>query len=148
MFKRILAAVGGTDASLEPARLAAQLAQHDGAGLTIVSVHRAASPVLGEPNYSDIVLHRLGEAKQVLERARQVARAEGVEQPELQTIEGDPAEAIVEIARSGGYDLIVTGTHRRGRLGTALLGSVSHAVAARAGRPVLVVPDPQPASGR
>ena len=148
MYKRILVAVGGPDASLEPARVAARLARQDGAALTIVSVHRAVSPVLGEPNYSDIVLPRLGEAKQTLERARQVVRAEGVEKPELQTIEGAPADAIIEVANGGGYDLIVTGTHRRGRLGRALLGSVSNAVAARAGRPVLVVPDRLAVGGR
>jgi nucleotide-binding universal stress UspA family protein len=148
MYRRILAAVGGSNASLEPARVAAQLASHDGAALTLVSVHRAASPVLGEPNYSDTVLPRLGEAQQTLERARQVARSEGVAEPELQITEGDPAAAIVEVARGGNYDLIVTGTHRRGRLGAAVLGSVSAAVAARAGRPVLVVPDPAPAGSR
>ena len=54
---------------------------------------------------------------------------------------GSPADAIIEVAKDGGYDLIVMGTHGRGRLATALLGSVSNAVAARAGRPVLVVGD-------
>jgi nucleotide-binding universal stress UspA family protein len=37
------------------------------------------------------------------------------------------------------------GTHRHGRIGAALLGSVSAGVAARAGRPVLVVPEPSSA---
>jgi nucleotide-binding universal stress UspA family protein len=148
MYRHILAAVGGPDASLEPARVAARLAHQDGAALTFVSVHRPVSEVFGEPIYSEIVLPRLDQAATTLERARQIARAEGVAEPELESIEGDPADVIVDVARDGDYDLIVLGTHRRGRLGVTLLGSVSNAVAARSGRPVLVVPEPRSAGGR
>ena len=59
----------------------------------------------------------------------------------MEWLAGQPAETIVETARAGDYDLVVVGTHGRGRLGAALLGSVSSAVAAHAGRPVLVVGD-------
>jgi nucleotide-binding universal stress UspA family protein len=62
----------------------------------------------------------------------------------VEWLAGPPADPIVETARSGNYDLVVVGSHGRGRLGAALLGSVSTAVATQAGRPVLVVGDVAP----
>ena len=70
-----------------------------------------------------------------------MAREHGPPEPELESLEGDPAERIAGLAHDGGFDLVVMGTHRRGRLGAALLGSVSGDVAARAGVPVMVVPE-------
>ena len=147
MFTRILAAVGGPDATLEPARAAARLALTLGASLTFVSVYRAPSRVLGEPDYSDRLQPRLAEADAALDGARRAAEAEGLADAEYESRTGDPAEVIIEMARGGGYDLVVMGTHRRGRIGVALLGSVSNAVAARSGRPVMAVPEPAHGSG-
>lgn len=147
MFEKILLAVGGPDASLEPARVAARLAASSGAQLAIVSAFRSPSQVFGDPDYEDRLFPRLAEAESALRRARELAEAEGIYEPEIETLEGPPADVIVSHAAAGGFDLIVMGTHRRGRFGAALLGSVSNAVAARAGRPVMVVPE-QDVDGR
>ena len=53
--------------------------------------------------------------------------------------EGDPAESIVDVAQSEGADVIVVGSHGRGGLERALVGSVSDQVIRRATCPVLVV---------
>jgi Universal stress protein UspA and related nucleotide-binding proteins len=53
--------------------------------------------------------------------------------------EGDPAESIVEAAQSESADMIVVGSHGRGALGRALIGSVSDQVVRRAPCPILVV---------
>jgi nucleotide-binding universal stress UspA family protein len=53
--------------------------------------------------------------------------------------EGDPAEAIVDAARSENADMIVVGSHGRGALGRALIGSVSDQVVRHAPCPVVVV---------
>ena len=79
MYTKSLAAVGGPDASMEPARVAARMASHDGASLTFVSVHRPTSTAFGDPDYSDRLLPRLAEAEHSLEQARQVALREGID---------------------------------------------------------------------
>jgi nucleotide-binding universal stress UspA family protein len=52
--------------------------------------------------------------------------------------DGVPGEAIVDAARSERVDLIVVGSHARGPLGRALIGSVSDHVVRHAPCPVLV----------
>jgi nucleotide-binding universal stress UspA family protein len=53
--------------------------------------------------------------------------------------EGDPAESIVDAAKSEGADIIVVGSHGRAALGRALIGSVSDQVVRHAPCPVMVV---------
>lgn len=141
MFEKILLAVGGSDASLAPARAAGSLAARLGAAIKIVSVYRHTSATLGDPYYTETLVPRVAEAQRTLDEAAELVRAEGGGEAELDALEGDPAERIASVAREGGFDLVVMGTHRRGRLGVALLGSVSSSVAARAGVPVMVVPE-------
>ena len=60
--------------------------------------------------------------------------------PELTSriIEGSPAKVLTEAAKSS--DLLVVGSHGRGYLATALLGSVSEACVRLGTTPVVVVP--------
>ncbi len=58
---------------------------------------------------------------------------------------GDPGESIVSAAEAEGVDLVVVGTHGRGKIGRLLLGSVSDHVVRSAPCPVLIV---RSASGR
>jgi nucleotide-binding universal stress UspA family protein len=106
-----------------------------------MTAYHAPSETLGEPNYSRALGEALEAAQQVLEDARRVTVNAGGPEPQVEWLAGDPAETIVETAKAGGYDLVVMGTLGRGRLGSALLGSVSSTVAAKAGRPVLIVGD-------
>lgn len=66
------------------------------------------------------------------------ARAAGVHAQVL-IWDGDPATCVVDAARAEGASRIVVGSHGRGRLGRAIVGSVSEAVAARAACPVSIV---------
>jgi nucleotide-binding universal stress UspA family protein len=56
-----------------------------------------------------------------------------------QIVEGRTASSIVDAARAAGADLIVLGSHGRGALGSAVLGSVAAEVVEYATTPVLVV---------
>lgn len=138
-FRRILVAVDGSDHAFGAVRVAARLAAALSGKLTLMTAYHAPSDALGEPNYSRALGEALGEAQRILEEARAVALNAGGPEPQVEWLAGQPAETVVETARAGDYDLVVVGTHGRGRLGAALLGSVSSAVAAHAGRPVLVV---------
>lgn len=140
-FKNILVAVDGSDHAFGAVRVAAQLAAALSAQLTLMTVYHAPSDSLGEPNYSHALGQVLGEAQRTLEEAKGVAVNAGSREPRVEWLAGTPAETIVETVRAGDYDLVVVGTHGRGRLSTALMGSVSSAVTAHAGRPVLVVGD-------
>jgi nucleotide-binding universal stress UspA family protein len=53
--------------------------------------------------------------------------------------EGEPGPSIVEAAEAEGADLIVVGSHGRGRVGRFLIGSVSDHVIRNAAAPVLIV---------
>jgi nucleotide-binding universal stress UspA family protein len=53
---------------------------------------------------------------------------------------GSPAREIVSHAEKTGADLIVIGTHGRGGIAHAVLGSVAERVVQKAKRPVLAVP--------
>jgi nucleotide-binding universal stress UspA family protein len=138
-FGNILVAVDGSDHALDAVRVAAHLASALSAKLTLMTAYHAPSEALGEPNYSHALGEALGAAQRILDDARNVARNSGGPEPQVEWLAGPPAETIVETARAGDYDLVVVGTLGRGRLGAALLGSVSSTVAAHAGRPVLVV---------
>lgn len=140
-FRSILVAVDGSDHAFDAARVAARLAAALSAKITLMTAYHAPSDALGEPNYSRALGEALHEAQRILEEARRVALNAGGPEPHVEWLAGQPADTIVETARAGEYDLVVVGTHGRGRLGVALLGSVSSAVAAHAGRPVLVVGD-------
>jgi nucleotide-binding universal stress UspA family protein len=56
------------------------------------------------------------------------------------SLHGSPAREIVAHAEKIGADLIVIGTHGRGGIAHAVLGSVAERVVQKARRPVLAVP--------
>jgi universal stress protein A len=55
---------------------------------------------------------------------------------------GDPFEAILKAAKTGGFDLVVMGTHGRTGLAHVLLGSVAERVVRHAPCPVLTLRTP------
>jgi nucleotide-binding universal stress UspA family protein len=139
MFSNILLAVDGSDHALHAARVAADLANAMNAKtLRVVVAYASIPPYLGEPNLQDAINARLMESQGILQKA---VEALGTVSAEVFTdpVEGDPAESIIEVARTRESDLIVMGSRGLGRLSGLLLGSTSQKVVAHAPCPVLIV---------
>jgi len=71
----------------------------------------------------------------------QAAELDGQETPEDEILveKGNPVEVILQVAEEKSCDLIVMGTHGRGTLADAMLGSTARRVVRRSTTPVLVV---------
>jgi len=78
-------------------------------------------------------------AREHLEKFESQVQSEGITIARSHCELGDPASTIVEHAQSGGYDLLVMGTHGRTGLSHALMGSVAEKVVRRAPCAVLTV---------
>ena len=139
MFEKILLAVDGSEHALHAASKAAELARTmNSKELRIVVSYDAIPLYLGEPNMQIAIDNRLREAKAVLKRATEEV---GQVPCEIHTelIEGDAAEAIIDIARTRASEVIVMGSRGLGGLAGLLLGSTSQKVVAHAPCPVLIV---------
>jgi nucleotide-binding universal stress UspA family protein len=84
-------------------------------------------------------------ARQAAEDGQRLARDHGFEATSrVERATEGPGRAIVEIADELDARLIVCGRRGLGVVASTLLGSVSHAVITRSGRPVLVAPEGSP----
>lgn len=63
---------------------------------------------------------------------------------EIVVTQGDPVDCISQEAEARQVDLVIMGYHPRGRIGEAIMGSVSRSVLRRSKIPVLLVPLPDP----
>ncbi len=140
MFRRIVVAVDGSHHARQAVLTAAECAREIGATLTLLTVYHEPPGFEGEPQYSTDLATAMERARALLVDEEAVVQAAGG--PAVQTDllgAAHPATAILAAAASGQYDLLVMGTRGLGRLGSALLGSVSAQVAAGSAIPVLIV---------
>ncbi|GFK94597.1 Stress response protein NhaX [Fundidesulfovibrio magnetotacticus] len=139
-FKRLLASVDESPASLHALRAALDLAGEHGAALTAVAV---APPYQGDlrlVGVSDIrgVLRK--PCEQALEAAAGEAARRGL--PLATTCEeGEPGQAIADLADSLSADLIVMGRRNTSTMGRLLLGSVTARTIGFSRADVLIVPE-------
>ena len=131
--------VVGYDGS-EEARLAvAVAAERAGPEGTIVPLLAvpAAPGWLGAPYYDRQVETSRRAADDLLAEIETIETGGAAVAPEL--MEGEPAEALMRVARERGAQEIVVGSRGLGRF-RSIFGSVSHALLERADRPVVIVP--------
>jgi nucleotide-binding universal stress UspA family protein len=139
MYKQILLGVDGSAHALHAAKAAGDLAcSVNCETLRIVVAYDPIPPYLGEPNLSAAIAARMKAAEAVLHSAMEaVGEIPGEIHTEI--LEGSPAEAILDVAKTRDVDLIVMGSRGLGRLAGALLGSQSQKVVQHAPCPVLIV---------
>lgn len=138
MFKNILLAVDGSEQSLKSARVAGNLARTLNANLVVLTAFEPIPAVLGEPDRQRITSANISDAENnQAEAINEIGEITGELHKEI--LEGPAAEAILNVAETRGNDLIVMGTHGRGRFAGFFLGSVSQKVVANAPCPVMLV---------
>jgi nucleotide-binding universal stress UspA family protein len=142
-YRRILAAVDGSEAGAAGLREALRLAKSEAAELFIVHVVNEApgyTPLAGPPpiNLTQITVDA---GRRLLERAKDDAEKAGVRAETVLVEHADHGAAGGILSQAGklGADLLVLGTHGRRGLTRALLGSDAEQVVRQAGAPVLLV---------
>ena len=137
LVRRILLATDLAAASEGATQQAIDLARDLGATLLIVSV--IDPDVRGA---SGARVERMDQRRAARELAAQAVvvrgRRAGISVSFL-VWEGEPGPSIVEAAAAEGADMIIVGSHGRGRVGRFVLGSVSDHVIRNASCPVVVV---------
>ena len=139
MFEKILLAVDGSEHSLHAAREAGDLARAMKSEiLRIVVAFEGIPGYLGEPNREQAIEARMKASNGILQKAQDAVGAiPGEIHSEL--IEGSPAEAIINVAKTHGSTVIVMGSRGMSAIAELMLGSTSHKVVSHASCPVLVV---------
>lgn len=115
MFEHILLAVDGSEHALHAAHVAAELAHAMKSERVRIVVCFDKVPIyLGEPNLQKAIDHRLSEAQKILQKAV-AAVCDIPAEVHTELIEGEPAEAIINVARLRKSSVIVMGSRGLGR---------------------------------
>jgi nucleotide-binding universal stress UspA family protein len=144
MYSRIVVGTDGSETAAEAVRQAIELARLSGSKLELVSAYEPipqqrlkeeASEVPGDVAYS---VGPREDVNATLETAAGPARNEGVEAT-THAREGDPADAILDVAEETKADLIVVGNKGMTGAKRFLLGSVPNKVSHHAPCSVVIV---------
>jgi nucleotide-binding universal stress UspA family protein len=144
MFRSILVGTDGSDTAREAVRQAVDLARELGAGLQVVSAYGPVSAARlreEERQAPPDVQWTIGpreDVEAILEAVVEEARAAGV-RADIHARQGDPADAILDVAEETGADLIVVGNKGMTGAKRFLLGSVPNKVSHHAPCSVLII---------
>ncbi len=144
MFTRIVVGTDGSETAAEAVRQAVDLAKLAGATLSVVSAYAPIPERKVKDQQRDApadVQYELGPREDVnliLDAAAADARKEGIE-VQTHPVEGDPAEAILNVAEETKADLIVVGNKGMTGARRFLLGSVPNNISHHAPCSVIIV---------
>jgi nucleotide-binding universal stress UspA family protein len=144
MFKSIVVGTDGSDTAGQAVRQAVDLARDIGAKVELVSAYEpVSSQRLSEerrqaPEDLQWTINPREDVDATLESAAEVARSAGVE-VRTYARQGDPADAILDVAEEQEADLIVVGNKGMTGAKRFLLGSVPNKVSHHAPCSVLII---------
>ena len=144
MFNRIVVGTDGSETAGEAVRQAVDLAKLAGAQLSIVSAYapvskrRLQSEQEGVPADVQYEIGPREDVNLVLDAAAASAKKEGLD-VQTHPVEGDPAEAVLNVAEETKADLIVVGNKGMTGARRFVLGSVPNNVSHHAPCSVLIV---------
>lgn len=135
---KVLVPVDGSQASLDAARRAAEMAEKEGAQVTLMTVAYFVQDILAEmpPNIQD-KLER--EGQRILEQAKEIFTGKNLPVETVLEVGTVPANNIIRKAREGNFDRIIMGATGKTGLDQTLLGSTAAKVVAQAPCEVVVV---------
>jgi nucleotide-binding universal stress UspA family protein len=145
MFGRIVVGTDGSDTAGEAVRQAAGLASLCGAQLDIVSAftpipeQQVKSEAREAPGDVQYEISPREDVNLILDAASGVAKQQGVDEVQTHPREGDPAEAILDVAEEKKADLIVVGNKGMTGARRFLLGSVPNNISHHAPCSVIIV---------
>jgi nucleotide-binding universal stress UspA family protein len=144
VFTRIVVGTDGSETAAEAVRQAVDLAKLAGATLSIVSAYapipdrKVKDQQRDAPADVQYELNPREDVNLVLDAAAADARKEGIE-VQTHPVEGDPAEAILNVAEETKADLIVVGNKGMTGARRFLLGSVPNNISHHAPCSVIIV---------
>ena len=143
MFRSIVVGMDGSDTAREAVRQATVLARSVGARIELVSAYEPVSDVrlresITVPEDLQWMIDPREEVEATLAEAAAEIRESGVE-VEVFPRQGDPADAILDVAEERGSDLIVVGNKGMTGAKRFLLGSVPNKVSHHAPCSVLII---------
>jgi nucleotide-binding universal stress UspA family protein len=145
--KPVLFCYDGSDGSKTALTAAVELIKPGDAVVLVVwmpasiQLARAGSFLVAVPNEGEIDEQEEAAARKIAEEGAAGARERGYNaSARVAEAAESVARTIDEVAHEIDAGLVVCGQRGRGAIGSALLGSVSHALASHAKRPVLIAP--------
>ena len=145
MFETIVVGTDGSDTAKEAVRQAVDLARSVSAKVIIVSAYEPVPTTrLNEerndaPRDVEWAINPREDVDAALHDAGEEARARGLDEVDTEAREGDPADALLDVAEERGADLVIVGNKGMTGARRFLLGSVPNKVSHHAPCSVLII---------
>lgn len=137
MFSRILVAIDGSESAKKAFEKSIYLAQKCSSKIDLV--HVVQCELGGDSATTFELIDELKTKAQKMLEEYKIQAAKNNISIQIMVTQGDPAQAIIELAKAKSYDLIIMGTRGRTAFQELLIGSVSQKVMHHASCPVMVV---------